>query len=103
MPSASSVSSDRSFLRRLTSDTLKRAGIEAGDHPREQALDAVHARPFPAEVIADLKDVELAWPSDHPCSRPPRPRPLPDPTARRHADGDRPIAAPPRARRRPRR
>ena len=34
--------------------------VEARDHPREQPLHPVHARPFPAEVIADLQDVELA-------------------------------------------
>src|SRR5207237_455501 len=28
------------------------------DHPREQALDAVHPRSLPAEVIADLQDVQ---------------------------------------------
>ena len=59
MPSDSSVSSERSFLRRLTSETLKRVAIEPRNHPREQPLDAVHPRPFPAEVIADLQDVQL--------------------------------------------
>src|SRR4029079_4991477 len=32
--------------------------IEAGDHPAEEPLDAVHPRAFPAEVIAHLKDVQ---------------------------------------------
>ena len=32
--------------------------IEARNHPREEALDAVHARPGPTEVIADMNDVE---------------------------------------------
>ena len=32
--------------------------VEAGDHPAEQSFDAVHARPFPPEVVADLQDVE---------------------------------------------
>ena len=59
MPSASSVSSERSFLRRLTSETSKRVGIEARDHPREQPLHAVHARSFPSEVIADLQNADL--------------------------------------------
>src|SRR5204863_6038233 len=34
--------------------------IEARDHPAEEPLDAVHARPLPAEVIADLEDVQLS-------------------------------------------
>src|SRR5205085_2575505 len=32
----------------------------AGDHPAEEPLDAVHARPLPAEVIAHLKDIEFS-------------------------------------------
>ena len=32
--------------------------VEARNHPREQALHAVHARPLPAEVIADVDDVQ---------------------------------------------
>ena len=32
--------------------------IEPRNHPREEALDAVHARPGPPEVIADMNDVE---------------------------------------------
>src|SRR4029079_7715046 len=31
---------------------------EAGDHPAEEPLNAVHPRAFPAEVIANLKDVQ---------------------------------------------
>jgi hypothetical protein len=34
--------------------------VEAWDHPREQAFDAVHARPFPPQVIAHLEDVQRA-------------------------------------------
>ena len=34
--------------------------VEARNHPREQPLDAVHARSFPAEVIADVDDVETS-------------------------------------------
>src|SRR5262249_41546146 len=37
---------------------LKPLPIEAGDHPAEQPLDAVHARPLPPEVIANLQDIE---------------------------------------------
>ena len=33
--------------------------IEAGNHPAEEPLHAVHAGAFPAEVIADLQDVEF--------------------------------------------
>ena len=33
---------------------VKTRRIEARNHPCKQALDAVHARPFPAEMIADL-------------------------------------------------
>ena len=58
IPSASRVSSERSFFRRLTSETLKRVAVEPRDHPAEQPLDPVHPRPLPAEVVADLKDVE---------------------------------------------
>ena len=50
-------------------------GIEARNHPGEQALDAVHARPFPSEVIADLQNANLVHALAH------------DP--RRHADGRR--------------
>ena len=32
--------------------------IEPRNHPAEQALDAVHPRPFPAEVVADLENVQ---------------------------------------------
>ena len=32
--------------------------IEARDHPAEESLDPMHARSLPAEVIADLQDVE---------------------------------------------
>ena len=34
--------------------------VESRNHPREQALHAVHARSFPAEMIADLQDVDLS-------------------------------------------
>ena len=60
MPNSSSVSAERSFLRRLISETLIALLVEARDHPRKQALDAVHARPLPAEVIADVDHVEAA-------------------------------------------
>ena len=33
--------------------------VEARNHPGEEPLDAVHPRSFPAEVIADLQDVQL--------------------------------------------
>ena len=61
-PNDSSVSSERSFFRRLTSETLKRDCVEARDHPGEQPLHAVHPRAFPAEVIADLQDVQFPHP-----------------------------------------
>ena len=32
--------------------------VEARDHPREQPLDAVHARTGPPEVVADVDDVQ---------------------------------------------
>ena len=91
MPSESSVSSDRSFLRRLTSDDVVPRRVEARNHPGEQALDAVHARPFPARVIADLQDVELApvraAATGRRRSARAAARGADDP--RRHADGDR--------------
>jgi hypothetical protein len=34
--------------------------VEARDHPGEQPLDAVHARAFPAQVVADVEDVQRA-------------------------------------------
>ncbi len=39
---------------------VEAAGIEPWDHPRKQPLDAVHARPFPAQVIAHLQHVQFA-------------------------------------------
>ena len=47
---------------------LEAGRVEAGDHPREEALDAVHARPGPAQVIADMDDVEGAA-HNNPCAR----------------------------------
>ena len=38
---------------------VESCGIEARNHPREQPLHAVHARPFPSEVIADLQNANL--------------------------------------------
>jgi len=34
--------------------------IEAGDHPAEQPFDPVHTGAFPAEVVADLENVQSA-------------------------------------------
>jgi hypothetical protein len=38
---------------------LEAAAVEARNHPCEKAFDAVHARSLPAEVIADVHDVQL--------------------------------------------
>src|SRR3954467_15416901 len=41
--------------------------IESMNHPAEETLDAMHPRPFPAEMITDLQDIQRAW--AHPCGR----------------------------------
>ena len=42
--------------------------VEPRNHPAEEALDAVHPRPFPPEVVADLEDVQRSVHSGR-CSR----------------------------------
>src|SRR5688500_1128861 len=39
---------------------VEAAVVESRNHPREQTLDAVHARSFPPEVNADVNDVQAA-------------------------------------------
>ena len=46
------------FLAKAHERHVEPFAIEPRDHPREQALDAVHPRSFPAKVIADLQHVE---------------------------------------------
>ena len=46
------------FLAKAHERDVEPFAIEPRDHPREQALDAVHPRSFPAKVIADLQHVE---------------------------------------------
>ena len=45
--------------------------VEPRDHPREQALDAVHARAFPPQVIAHLQDVQSPAHAGACCARDP--------------------------------
>ena len=56
---------ERLFREVLLAQTDERdaetVGVEARNHPAEQALDAVHPRSFPAEVIADLQHVQQSW------------------------------------------
>ncbi len=99
MPNESSVSSDRSFSPQADQRDVVARRIEARDHPAEQPLDAVHPRPLPAEVIADLQHVQLALRRAHAGP----PVALAD-DPRRDADRDRPVGhrtrGPPRRRRR---
>ena len=70
--------------------------VEPRDHPGEEPLHAVHARALPAEVIADLQDVQLAT-APRRGSR----AAAPGLACRRSAPGCRPRSprpAPPRAR-----
>jgi hypothetical protein len=49
------------FLAQTDERDAETVGVEARNHPAEQALDAVHPRSFPAEVIADLQHVQQSW------------------------------------------
>jgi hypothetical protein len=59
MPNCSSVSSEI-LLPQADERHVEAARVEARDHPREQPLHAVHARPFPPQVVADVDDVQRA-------------------------------------------
>ena len=54
---------DTPFYQKVADRILEPAtdialAVEPGNHPAEQALDAVHPRPFPPEVVADLENVQ---------------------------------------------
>ncbi len=48
------------FLAQADERDAEPLAVEARNHPAEQPLDAVHPRSLPAEVIADLQDVQRA-------------------------------------------
>ena len=65
MPRLSSVSSERSRFAQADQRDVEPRSVEARNHPREQPLDPVHAGAGPAEVIADVDDVQLAHGKGH--------------------------------------
>ena len=46
------------LLAKADERDVEPVAIEARDHPAEQPLDAVHPRPLPSEVVADLQHVQ---------------------------------------------